>query len=148
KEVVRMSPVCRKSTITLLASAVLTIAATTAAQTPPQSQSPAAPAQAATPAQLLQQAHAVLNSIDSRAVSGDTARKLQTLRQDFGALETTFNEQLANGPAGNTAPGAISTAGEKDWRVRYSSVDSDLRDLIGTDPMETTNATPPATGAA
>ena len=114
-----------------------------AEQNPPQQNT----AGASSPPQL-QQAATLLNAIDSRAVSSDTARKLQTLRQDFAALQTKFNEQLLNGPAGNTAPGAMSGAGEKDWRVRYSSVESDLRDLIGTDPATIAAGTLPATGAA
>ena len=100
------------------------------------------------PQQQLQDARAVLNAIDNRVVSGETARRLQMLRQDFAALDAAFNSQLLNGPAGNTAPGAMSAGEEKDWRLRYSSVESDPRDLIGTDPANAVGGQPPATGAA
>jgi hypothetical protein len=90
-----------------------------------------------------------LQSIDVRAVSGETARKLQTLRTDFAALQTAYNEQLLNGPAGNTAPGAMNTAADKDWRLRYAAVQSDLRDLIGSEDLAAvTGGSAPATGAA
>src|SRR5947207_15736917 len=128
-----------KSGLRMAAVGVAAGCSLAAQQNPPQQNTGG---QAAPP--QLQQAATLLNAIDSRAVSGDTARKLQTLRQDFAALETTFNEQLLNGPAGNTAPGAMSGAGEKDWRVRYSSVESDLRDLIGTDPAAAAGGTLPA----
>ena len=136
----------RLATLTaLIAAAGLSLTA----QSSPQNPAPAAaPAQARSLQQQLQNARAALNAIDNRVVSGETARRLQTLRQDFAALETSFNEQMLNGPAGATAPGAMSAAGEKDWRVRYSSVESDVRDLIGTDPAEAVGGQPPATGAA
>jgi hypothetical protein len=149
-------------------STVLTSSAVSAGQTAPnQAPRPEASRDQKTPQQHLDEAKRILAAVDEASLSAEASPKFVALKRDLNDLAKRYLERAGragsadtppqadrgragtSGTTGTSIPGTVN-ATRSDWRPAYSTVEADLRGLVGSgsnSPVGTETATTaPVTG--
>jgi len=150
----------KRMTSLLTAAIALTWLGSTAvaAQTPPTS-ADKAPVRQATPAktpqQELDEAKRLLDGINESSLDGDASRRLAMLKNDMNELAAAYFGQKGappptgaanraagtSGSTGTSIPGSTNAKEPADWKTRYTAVESDLKELLGSGSNVPTGST-------
>jgi hypothetical protein len=142
----------RRMTCLLTAAVAVTLlgSTTASAQTPPASPDKAPTdrqtTRTRTPQQELSEAKRLLDGINEASLDGEASRRLATLKNDMNELAATYLGQkgatpptgtaeraaATSGNTGTSIPGSVNAGKTADWKTKYTAVENDLRELLGS----------------